>query len=218
MFSKIIKDSHSNEDKLLKKIKTIVNLAKYYNNLQRGIKSKKIYLNSKTQNQEIENFFEEFKNDDLSLVNKLFKEEVAEFLKKRGLINHIDLDRKTGIKQVGLNTIYVEKPISGFWTTGKASFFIPTKKEIKNKITIELYSIPPLNVTIGFENVPLRTIHMSKLSTKKVEVIIESEKIINDISEIYIKTDKQWLPHIILGTNKTIVLGVGIRTIDVSYF
>ena len=218
MFSKIIKDSFSHEDKFLKKIQAILKLAKYYNNLRKGIKSKTIYLNLIKQNSDLIDFFDNLENDDISLTNKLFREDSIEFLKKRNLRKHIDLDNKIGVDQIGFNTVYVEKSISGFWTTGKANFFVPTEKKLTNKILIETQSIPPLDVTVGFENAPIKTVKVSKLSTKQIEIIIQPTEITNDVSEVYIKTDRLWLPNVILDTDKTVVLGVGVKSIKISYF
>ena len=218
MFSKIIKDSLSHEDKFLKKIQAILKLVKYYNNLRKGIKSKTIYLDLINQNSDLIDFLDNLESDDISLTNKLFREESIEFLKKRDLKKHIDLDNKIGVEQIGFNTVYVEKPILGFWTTGRANFFVPTEKKLTNKIVIETQSIIPLGVTVGFEDMPIKTVQVSKLSTKQIEIIIQPTEITNDVSEVYINTDRLWLPHVILDINKTVALGVGIKSINVSYF
>ncbi len=218
MFSRIIKNSFDHEDKFLKKIQAVLKLAKYYNNLQKGIKTKKIYHNLEKQNSELVNFLDRLENNDVSLVNKLFKIEAIEFLKKRNLKKNIDLDNKIGVEQIGFNTIFDERFISAFWTTGRANFFIPTEKKLTNKIAIEIRSIVPLDVTVGFEDTPIKTVKMSKLSTKQIEIIIQPTEITNDVSEIYIKTDRLWLPNVILDTNETVALGVGVKSINVSYF
>ncbi|MDH3618375.1 MAG: hypothetical protein OEM89_06590 [Nitrosopumilus sp.] len=218
MFSKIIKDSLDNEDNFLKKIQAILKLAKYYNNLKKGIRSKTIYFDLENQNSDLSNFLEKLESTDISLTNKLFKEESIEFLKKIDLKKHIDLDKKIGVEQIGFNTIFVEKSISGFWTTGRANFFIPTEKKLINKITIEIQSIVPLDVTVGFEDTPIKRVQMSELSTKQIELIIKPTQITDVISEIYINTDRLWLPNVILDTDKTVALGVGVKSINVSYF
>ena len=218
MFSKIIKDSLSHEDKFLKKIQAILKLTRYYNNLRKGIKSKTIYLNLTNQNSDLIDFLDKLENGDISLIKKLFREESIVFLKKRDLKKHIDLDNKIGIDQVGFNTVYVEKSILGFWTTGRANFFVPTEKKSTNRIVIEIQSIVPLGVTVGFEDTAIKTVQVSKLSAKQIEIIIQPTQITNDVSEVYIDTDRLWLPHLILDTNQTVALGVGIRSINVSYF
>ncbi|MDH3618391.1 MAG: hypothetical protein OES14_00480 [Nitrosopumilus sp.] len=218
MYSKIITNALGNEDKFLKKIQAILKLAKHYNNLQKGIRTKTIYLNLKKQDSDLINFLDKVDNYDISLMKKLFRKETTEFLKKRDLKKHIDLDNKIGLEQIGFNTIFVEKSISAFWTTGRANFFIPTEKKLTNKITIEIRSIVPLDVTVGFEDTPIKTVKMSKLSTKQIEIIIQPTEITNDVSEIYIKTDRLWLPNVILDTDETVALGVGVKSINVSYF
>ena len=217
MFLKIIKNSFDQEDKFLKKIQAFLKLAKYYSRLQKGIKTKKIYLNLTKQNSELVNFLHRLDNNDISLMNKLFRKETIEFLKKRDLKKNIELENKIGVEQIGFNTIYVEKALSGLWTTGRANFFVPTEKRL-TKITIEIQSIAPLNVTVGFEDTSIITVNMSKLSTKQIEIIIQPTKITNDVSEVFINTDRLWLPSFILDTDETIALGVGVKSIKVSYF
>ncbi|MDH3502333.1 MAG: hypothetical protein OEL69_07500 [Nitrosopumilus sp.] len=217
MFLKIIKNSFDQEDKFLKKIQAFLKLAKYYSRLQKGIKTKKIYLNLTKQNSELVNFLHRLDNNDISLMNKLFRKETIEFLKKRDLKKNIELENKIGVEQIGFNTIYVEKALSGLWTTGRANFFVPTEKRL-TKITIEIQSIAPLNVTVGFEDTSIITVNMSKLSTKQIEIIIQPTKITNGVSEVFINTDRLWLPSFILDTDETIALGVGVKSIKVSYF
>jgi hypothetical protein len=217
MFLKIIKNSFDQEDKFLKKIQAFLKLAKYYSRLQKGIKTKKIYLNLTKQNSELVNFLHRLDNNDISLMNKLFRKETIEFLKKRDLKKNIELENKIGVEQIGFNTIYVEKALSGLWTTGRANFFVPTEKRL-TKITIEIQSIAPLNVTVGFEDTSIITVNMSKLSTKQIEIIIQPTKITNDVSEVFINTDRLWLPSFILDTDEIIALGVGVKSIKVSYF
>ena len=92
------------------------------------------------------------------------------------------------------------------------------QKKLTNKIVIEIQSIVPLDVTVGFEDMPIKTVQVSKLSSNQIEIIIQPTEITNDVSEVYINTDKLWLPHIILDINKTVALGVGVKSINVFYF
>jgi len=151
MILKILNDIIKQNDGFFKKINVLLSFVKYYKNFQKGIKSEKIYHNLKEQDPIAEDFFNGFSNDNNILMKKLFKEEIIEFLKQKNLTKNIDFDKKIGLEQVSHNIIYIDEPISGLWTTGRASFFVPTKKGLNNKILVEIRSIPPLRVTIGFE-------------------------------------------------------------------
>lgn len=218
MLSKIIHDVLKQERGFLKKFKMMISLIKYYKNLQKGIETGNIYHKPKNQDSSLLELINRFSQNDLELMEFLFKDEIINFLEKRKLKQHIDFDEKIGTNQIGYNTIYVEKPIAGLWTTGKASFFLPTKKQLKNKFIIEFRSIPPINVTVRFEKTPIKNFSIPKLSSKKIEFTMDPSKIVKDISEITISTDKLWLPNVILEVEESLTIGIGVKSIGVSYF
>ena len=217
MIKKTLFEILKNEDSLSKKIKKIIKLSKYFKNLQNGINSGKIFNELENQNLKIENLLNKLSNNDLLLIEKLYSLDVKEFLGKQKLVKTLDFDKEIGLKQVGLNSIFLRKPIIGLWTTGKAAFFLPTKKNTKCKISISLYSIPPLKVTIGFEKKVIKTLSMPKLSTKTIDFTVNKNEIKDYVSELFITTDKLWLPNVILDIPESISLGIGVKSIKIIF-
>lgn len=199
------------------KIKAIYRLIKHYFNLQRGLRTGKIYHSVPTQHKDLQNLFEKLTNSDLQLFKILFKENMESFLKKNPLLTNLDFDKKIGLSQIGYNCIYVSEPLPGFWTTGRSTFYIPTKKGMRNKIILNMLSIAPLGVTIGFEDSILETVKMSTLETKRTKIEIELSKITRDVSEIFINTDRLWNPGLVTGTSDSIRVGICIKSIHVCY-
>jgi len=153
----------------------------------------------------------------MKIKSLLFLPLYLQFLQKNDLLKNLEFDKKIGFEQVGINTIYVGKPVVGLWTTGKANFFLPTKKNCVNTLVIEITTVPPLNVRIGFEGKTLKTIKMPKLATKTIEIKISPEDITRTVSEIFIMTDNLWYPKVILGTTVSILVGVIVNKIRISY-
>jgi len=207
-----------NEKTFQSKFSSFFKYINYYKNLQKGLSSGDIYHNLKNQNPELNNLIQNFKKNDLELMETLFKKDLIQFLGTQKLDTYLDFSKKLGTKQIGFNTIYTEKPSAGIWTTGKGTFLIPTKIDKSNKIIIEFYSIPPVNVVIGFENDITKNVNMPKLTLKKVDFVIESSKIRNSVSEIFVTTDRLWRPSVIMGGEELLPLGICIKSIHVSYF
>lgn len=214
LVSQLFSDSKPSLSVLIKNLTTFY---RYYRNLNSGINSGKIYHQLTSQSQEFIKFVSCLTEDDTQLLNQIFKRNVEEFLTKTKLHTFLDFEKRIGTLQIGYNTIYIEKPKVGLWTTGKAIFYVPTKIDHVNKITIEIFSIPPLSVIIGFENEKITDVNISKLSTRKIEFTIDPSRITKNVSEIYITTDKLWLPNIILNVEESIKIGIGIKSIRVSY-
>lgn len=217
MIIKIIKDLTKQDGNLLKKIEKLIDLKQYHDNFQKGLTSGKIYHKLREQNSSLNELMKRFTEDDFYLIDILFCKDVEKFLNTQKLKTQLHFDERIGANQIGNNTIYLEKPITGLWTTGKATFFIPTKKGYKNNVSMEIQSIPPINVTIGFEGKEIRTFQMPKLATKEIEFSIPSSAINTKVSELFIFTDKLWLPSVILDIEKSVALGVGVKSINVSY-
>lgn len=218
MAIKVLKDFIQRKDKTgTDKIKAIYRLTKHYLNLREGLRTGKIYHSVPTQHKDLQNLFEKLTNNDLQLFKILFKEDIEKFLKKTLLLTNLDFDKKNGLSQIGYNCIYVSEPLPGFWTTGRSTFYIPTKKGIRNKIILNMLSIAPLRVTIGFEDTILETLNMSTLETRRTEIEIEPSKITKDISEIFINTDRLWNPGLVTGIHDSIRVGICIKSIHVYY-
>jgi len=216
LFKKIICDTSENKN-FSAKLKQLISLLKFYNNFRKGISSGKIYHELTKQNQSIIKIKNQLEKDS-ELIDNLLNSDVKNFLQTKELENYLDFDKRKNSFQIGLNTIYIDKPISGLWTTGKATFYLPTRTDLNNKIKIELRSIPPVEVSIGIENDVLKNFMIPKLSSKEIIINIPINKIHEKVSEIFISTDKLWLPNIILGTKKSLTLGIGIKSIQISYF
>lgn len=96
------------EDSLRKKLEKIVELIKYYKNLQRGIKTGQIYHHKEHQDPDIVDFMDNFSDDDLNFIEKIFYEDVKMFLRKQKLLTFLDFKKKLGLKQIGLNSIFLK--------------------------------------------------------------------------------------------------------------
>lgn len=217
MIIKVLRDFIQRKDKTrIDKIKTIYRLIKHFFNLLEGLRTSKIYHSVPTQQRDLQNLFEKLTNSDLELFRILFKEDVEKFLQKNPLTN-LDFDKKIGLSQIGYNCIYVSDPLPGFWTTGRSTFYIPTRKGMRNRIILNMLSIVPLGITIGFEDATLEILNMSILETRRMEIEIEPAKITKDISEIFVNTDRLWNPGLVTGIKDSIRVGVCIKSIHVYY-
>ena len=190
-----------------------INFLKFYFYMSLKLK---VYHNLDEQNSDVSNFLKMLSKEDSELLDTLFVSDVKNFLMRKKTQTKIHPSEKLGMDQVGFNTINVENPKS-FWTTGKATFFLPTKKNAINNITIQIASIPQTNVIFGFENEIIKEIKMSKFSEKKVKISMEPSKIKNDISKIFITTDKLWKPDVFQNQNTKVVFGIRIDSIIITY-
>ena len=199
---------------LRKKWELGINFLKFY--FTKTGELKKVYHNLDEQDSDVSNFLKMLSKEDSKLLETLFESDVKNFLMRKKTQTKILPSEKLGMHQVGFNTINVENPES-FWTTGKATFFLPTKKNATNNITIQIASIPETNVIFGFDNKIIKKIKMSRLSEKKVKISIKPIKIKNDISEIFITTDKLWKPDVLQNQNAKVVFGIRIDSIMITY-
>jgi len=140
-----------------------INFLKTYLNFSRKIN--KVYHNLEEQDLEVNNFLKKLSKDDLDFLDSLFESDVKKFLNKNKIQTNIIPSEKLGIHQIGFNFIYVENPDS-LWTTGNATFFLPTKKNATNNLIIEIASVPDINVIFGFENEIVKEIKMHRFSEK----------------------------------------------------
>ena len=189
---------------------------KYYCNLQIGIRSGKIYHLLENQNPKVEVLLKQLDKHDFDLLDSLFNKQIKRFLEKTNLTSHIDSADKKGLAQIGYNNVYSKIPIPGFWTTGKATYYLPTKPGFAHKVVLEVFSIPPLQLTVEFENEIVKITRLAQLSTKRIEFYLSSEKVIDKISEISVTTDRLWCPNTVM-TTEPIPLGVCVKTIQVFY-
>ncbi len=215
MIIKTIIQALEKEKGFTSKIKSLIQFLRYYNNLQKGIRTKQIYHSAHSQNPDCELLFNKIQSNDKKLLKTLFNDEVESFLLENKLESKLDFSKRSGMIQIGFNSIFIEKLSPGIWTTGKAVLFIPTKIGVSNKVVVELFSIPPLTVSIGINENKIKQVFMPKLTTKKVEIAIPLSDARKKISEINITTDKLWKPNVVLEKNISIVVGVCIKSIQV---
>ena len=198
-------------------LKSLIVHYRYYKNLQKNLASGKIYQDIKNQNNDYSNFLNKLSEEDFKLFTTLLKDKIVSFLSGKKLESYLKLDKKIGISQVGNNTIYYDVPPFVFWTTGRATFYLPTKRNTINRITVEIVSIPPIKVSVGFENEIIKECEISALSTKKIKFDIIPSKILKDVSEIFVVTDKLWFPNMVnTEFEKSVRLGIGIKSIQIN--
>jgi len=176
----------------------------------------RIYHELEYQQKEFVNFYQKLKNEDLELFHNLFSQKPKNFLLSNKLETNLDFSQKKGMSQVGFNVISVENPNS-LWTTGKATFFIPTKKDKNNTLILKLASVPSVNVYIGINSSVLRKISIPEVTTKEIKIPIENYLIENDVSEIFISTDKYWKPNVLSGEGAEMTFGIRVNSIEVVY-
>ena len=167
---KIIKEINGNNQTLKQKLKNIKNLFQYYYRLEKGISNKTIFLSEDWNSKESKKIAKVFENIDCIIIEKDLTKNIKNFLRKLELKNRIDFKEKKDFLQVGINTLFIQEPFIGLWTTGKATFYLPINNKFKNKIIIEIFSVIPTIVTIGQEGITLGKISMKKIQSKRIEL------------------------------------------------
>ena len=200
---------------LREKIKELLRFTVYYHRLKKNLSSGCIYHTIKEQNRLLIDLIDSISPLDSELIDLLFKKDVERYLGKIQLNKSLNFIKKEGISQIGHNCIYIDKPISGLWTTGRATFYLPTRKQTINRIAIEFFSIPPLNIKIGFEDKQKKELTMHMLTTKKIEFMVEPLEVTKVVSEIFIETDRLWDPSILTLKKNSVNLGICVRSIQI---
>ena len=213
-FLKIINEINSNNLSFGQKINNIKKLFQYYYRLEKGISSKTIFQSEKIDSQESEKLVNVLDNIDYKIIEEILSGNTKKFLQKLKLKNKIDFKDKRDFLQVGMNTVFIKEPFKGLWTTGKATFYLPTVKNLMHYLTIEIFSIIPTTIIIGQEKNILKKITIKKIQTKKIELPLD--KIDSNIVELFIDVEKRWRPNIITKKSNEIPMGVNIRSIMIS--
>jgi len=185
---------------------------KYYKNFKAALKNNTLFLKLEKQNPDFINLAEKISSDDYLLIKKLFSDDIKKFLKIHDLKCKLDFSSPDDFRQIGKNFIFRKEPISGLWTTGKAELFMPAMLNKDNSFEINLFSIAPLEVEIACQRSIIKR-NLKPLSTTVLNFNIPKSQIKEEIIEITIKTDKMWLPSIILGNKGLIPVGVAIKSI-----
>lgn len=199
---------------IFEKLHELKKYYQYYRNLTNSLKDGTLYQNRGGENSSVEEFFQKIDESDVVLVRNYLVEDVKKFLKEIKIKSILNFRQPNDFIQVGFGAIFLTSPIASLWTTGKFTFYLPTKKGIDNNFKIDFLSIPPVKVEIGFEGNNEKKIEIGMLSTKSIELKIDSSKVKEDISEMYISTDNLWLSNKVINQEKSVLLGVGIKSIS----
>lgn len=209
-----IKNAINKKDSSVKeKIDLLIEYYSYYKKLKNSLKNGTIFFQLEKQNESLSNLMKKIKDDDLVLIEKLFTEDVKDFLKKMKLKNSLEFKEKDDFIQIGENFVLVKEPIEGLWTTGKASIYMPMKLNENNRFRIDLFSIPPLKFEIYFEGKIVKKESIDMLSSKTVDFTIKKSDVIDKIAKLSIKTNKFWLPNLIIERDEKIPIGIGLKSI-----
>lgn len=200
---------------LLAKAKQLSTFAKYYLNLQREIKSGKIFHKLKNQNNEFVNFTRKLTPDDVKLFDKLFSKDVKKYLENTNLESNLDFTKLIGVNQVNPNVFYSSGMFPGAATVGKTIFYLPTKIGLKHEIILNVFSFVPLTLQVEFENQKIAEERLSKLKSKTFNFKIFPKQITKSVSEFSISTDKLWLPSRFLKRDP-LPAGVLVKSINVN--
>jgi len=185
---------------------------KEYQSFKKYLKEDLLYLGTENQNKDFEEFMKKIPQSDFKLFDKLLRKDLKKFHSVK-LKERLDFSKSEDFNQIGYGTFFSNRPIEALWTTGHATFFLPTRKNRNNSFKVELFSIPPLNVRVGFEGDEVLKVKIPTMSSKNLKFTIDKSKIDNEISEIYIDTDKLWFPNLILNKKEAILVGVGVKSI-----
>ena len=115
---------------------------------------------------------------------------------------------------MGINTIFVNRPFKGLWTTGKATFFLPISKNVTNNLTIKVFSFIPTTIIIGQDGKILRKISIKKIQTKKIQLPLVSND--GNIIELFVDVEKRWRPNVITKKSLEIPMGVNIKSLMIN--
>jgi hypothetical protein len=199
----------------IEKVNELKKYYKYYQNFKNSFKQGTLYSNSKNQNQLHENFIKQIDSKDIELLNHIFNNDVKDWLKKMKIKENLEFNEKEDFLQVGIGTIFVEKPISMILTTGKAIFYLPFKDQKHSKIIIDCFGIAPLKATITCER-SIKEFEIGMFSRKTIEIKVEELDIVDNILEISIVTNKLWFLNKILQSERSILVGIGINSIKIQ--
>ena len=213
-FLKIIKEINTNNHTLEQKLNGIKNLIQGYYRLERGILNKTVYQSKNLDSNESKKLINALENIDYKIIEEVLTKNTKEKLQKLKLKNKIDFRERRDFLQVGINTIFVNGPFKGLWTTGKATFFLPISKNVTNNLTIEVFSFIPTTIIIGQDGKILRKISIKKIQTKKIQLPLVSND--GNIIELFVDVEKRWRPNVITKKSLEIPMGVNIKSLMIN--
>ena len=213
-FVKIIKEINNDNLTLGQKIENIKNLIQGYYRLEKGILSKTVYQSKNLDSNESKKLINALENIDYKIIEEVLTKNTKEKLQKLKLKNKIDFSERRDFLQVGINTIFVNGPFKGLWTTGKATFFLPISKNVTNNLTIKVFSFIPTTIIIGQDGKILRKISIKKIQTKKIQLPLVSND--ENIIELFVDVEKRWRPNVITKKSLEIPMGVNIKSLMIN--
>jgi len=213
-FFQIIGEINKNNPTLKQKLINIKELIQYYYRLEKGISNKSIFQSQNFNSVESKKLSNILESIDQKFIENFLTNNIKIFLRKLELKNKIEFKDKRDFLQVGMNTIFIQEPFKGLWTTGKATFYFPIDKKLKNNLTIEVFSIVPTVVIIGQERKILQKVPIKKFHTKKIQLPLN--KVEDDIVELFVDVEKRWRPNIITKKELEIPMGVNIKSIMID--
>ena len=213
-FLKIIKEINGNDLTFEQKLNSIKNLIQYYYRLEMGILNKTIFELNNFDSNECKKVTGNLRDIDYQIITDLLTENTKKILQKFKLKNKINFNEKKDFFQVGINTIFINEPFKGLWTTGKATFYLPISKNVKNNLTMEVFSIIPTAIIIGQDNKILKKIFIKKIQTKRIELPLDVTD--NKIIELFVNVEKRWRPNVITKKSLEIPLGINIKSIMIN--
>ena len=213
-FLKIINEINANNSTFKQKFNNIKNLILYYFRLEKGISSKTIFHSEDFDSEEPARLTNILKNSDYEIIEKVITENTKIFLRDLKLKNKIDFKEKRDFLQVGINTVFIHEPFNGLWTTGKATFYLPILKNVNNNCILEIFSIIPTIIIIGYGGTTLKKVPIKKLQTKRIQLSLNN--IDDDVIELFVDVEKRWRPNVITKKSNEIPLGINIKSIMIN--
>ena len=213
-FLKIIKEINSDNHTLGQKFNSIKNLIQFYYRLEKGILNKTVFQPKNFDSNESERLISTLDKIDYQIIENILTRNTKKILRKLELKNKIYFNEKKDFLQVGINTIFINEPFKGLWTTGKATFFLPISKNVENNLTVEVFSFIPTTIIIGHDGTTLKKIPIKKIQTKRIQLPLNITD--DDIIELFVDVEKRWRPNIITKKSNEIPMGINIKSIMIN--
>lgn len=213
-FIKIVKNATRDRLTIEEKLTSIKNLIQGYFRLEKGILNKTIYQSMNFDSNESKTITKTLEEFDYQIIKEILTKNTKKILRKFELKRTLDFNEKKDFLQVGMNTIFINGPFRGLWTTGKATFFLPISRNKSNNLKLEIFSLIPTTIIIGNDEKILKKILIKKFQTKKIDVLID--KINDEIIELYVDVEKRWLPNVVTKNSPEIPMGVNIKSITIN--
>ncbi len=168
--------------------------------------------------QRTDQFLESIRPEDINWMNDIFRVQVLKIISDANPSNTIDFSDPEHYKQLGSGwaTTNCNQPPNERWTQGIAYAYLKVPN-LKSRLIIQLYTIPPNRVTIFVNEHEICHFNLVKKACLLKKITLEDEILSAPVSEIAIETDFLWCPHLLLGNGDFRTLGVGIKRLELVY-